>query len=80
MAIEYTLSILKPDAVLRNLSGKINAMIEGAGFEIAAQRMLELDPEEAAAFYQVHSQQPFYQSLVEYMSSGPIVVQVLKAE
>ncbi len=80
MAIEFTLSILKPDAVSRNITGKINSMIESSGFEIVAQKMLFLDSEDAAEFYIVHKERPFYNKLVASMSSGPIVVQVLKKE
>jgi nucleoside-diphosphate kinase len=77
---EYTLSILKPDAVARNLTGKVNLMIEGAGLEIAAQKMLHLTENQAKAFYAIHSARPFFASLVSSMTSGPVVVQVLKGE
>lgn len=80
MAIEYTFSIIKPDAVEKNITGKINQMIEDADLEIAAQKMLILSPEMAAAFYSVHSDKPFFNDLVEFMCSGPVVVQVLKGE
>jgi nucleoside-diphosphate kinase len=80
MSVEYTLSILKPDAVERNITGKVNAMIENSGLEIAAQKMLHLTQEQAEGFYAVHSQRPFFSSLVKSMTSGPVVVQVLKGE
>ncbi|NDB83173.1 MAG: nucleoside-diphosphate kinase [Alphaproteobacteria bacterium] len=80
MTIEFTLSIIKPDAVARNITGKINAMIEEAGLEIVAQKMILLEEDEAADFYEVHSERPFYDSLVSFMSSGAIIVQVLMGE
>ncbi|MFM7620525.1 MAG: nucleoside-diphosphate kinase [Alphaproteobacteria bacterium] len=80
MAIEYTLSIIKPDAVERNLTGKINAKFESAGLKIVAQKMLQLSEKNAQEFYAVHNQRPFFKDLVKFMISGPVVVQVLKGE
>ena len=78
--IERTFSILKPDAVSRNLTGKINAMLEEDGFKIIAQKMIHMSKEKAEGFYIVHKDRPFYGELVDYMSSGPVVVQVLEKE
>ena len=80
MAIERTLSILKPDATERNLTGAINARFESAGLRIIAQRRLRLSRAEAEAFYQEHAARPFFASLVAFMTSGPVVVQVLEGE
>ena len=80
MAIERTLSILKPDATRRDLTGQINDRFERAGLHIVAQRRLRLNRAQAEAFYAVHRERPFYQSLCEYMTSGAIVVQVLEGE
>ena len=80
MAIERTFSIIKPDATARNLTGAINAMIEGAGLRIIAQRRTRITREQAEAFYAVHRQRPFFRELVEFMTSGPVVVQVLEGE
>jgi nucleoside-diphosphate kinase len=80
MASQRTLSILKPDATERNLTGAINAMFEGAGFRIVAQKRLHLSRKQAEQFYIVHKDRPFYGELVEYMISGPVVVQVLERE
>ena len=80
MAIERTLSIIKPDATGRNLTGQINARLEAAGLRIVAQRRLRLSRAQAEAFYAVHKERPFYRSLCEFMSSGPVVVQVLEGE
>lgn len=77
-AIQRTLSILKPDAVERNLTGAINACFENRGLEIIAQKQLHLTLEQAAAFYAVHKDRPFFQDLCKIMSRGPIVVQVLQ--
>ena len=77
---ERTFSILKPDATKRNLTGKINAVIEDAGLRIVAQRRIRMTQEEAEDFYDVHSERPFYGELVEFMTSGPVVVQVLEGE
>ena len=80
MAIERTLSILKPDATRRNLTGKINAKFEENGLMIAATKRLHLTRAQAEAFYAVHSARPFFNDLVEFMISGPVVVQVLEGE
>ncbi|MGY8994003.1 MAG: nucleoside-diphosphate kinase [Rhodospirillales bacterium] len=80
MAVERTLSILKPDATKRNVTGQINAMIESAGLSIIAQRRLRLTEEQAKAFYAVHAERAFYGELCEYMISGPVVAQVLQGE
>jgi nucleoside-diphosphate kinase len=80
MAIERTFSIIKPDATARNLTGAINAVIERAGLRIVAQRRLRITREQAETFYAVHRQRPFFRELVEFMSSGPVVVQVLEGE
>jgi nucleoside-diphosphate kinase len=80
MAIERTLSILKPDATRRNLTGKINAKFEEAGLRIVAQKRLHLSEAQAGAFYAVHKERPFYKDLVAFMTSGPVVVQVLEGE
>jgi nucleoside-diphosphate kinase len=80
MAIERTFSILKPDATERNLTGAINAMIEKAGLRIVAQRRIRMSRADAEKFYEVHKARPFYGELVEFMTSGPVVVQVLEGE
>ncbi len=80
MAIERTLSILKPDATRRNLTGKINALFEEAGLAIVAQKRIRLSDAQAGAFYAVHKERPFYGSLVSSMTSAPVVVQVLEGE
>lgn len=80
MAIERTLSIIKPDATRRNLTGKINARFEEAGLRIVAQKRLRLTPTQAAAFYAVHAERSFFPDLCAFMTSGPIVVQVLEGE
>ena len=80
MASERTLSIIKPDATRRNLTGQINARFEAAGLRIVAQRRLRLTRAQAEAFYAVHEERPFYRSLCDFMTSGPVVVQVLEGE
>jgi nucleoside-diphosphate kinase len=80
MAIERTFSIIKPDATKRNLTGAINAVIEKAGLRIVAQRRVLMTKGQAETFYAVHKARPFYGELVEMMSSGPVVVQVLEGE
>ena len=80
MAKERTFSIIKPDAVERNKIGEITAMLETAGLRIVASKRIKLDQEKAAAFYGVHADKPFFQSLCDFMCSGPIVVQVLEGE
>jgi len=80
MAIERTLSIIKPDAVRKNLIGKILARFEAAGLRIVAARMMQLSRADAEAFYAVHRDRPFFRDLVEFMTSGPIMVQALEGE
>ena len=80
MAIERTLSILKPDATRRNLTGKINARFEERGLRIVAQKRLRLSTATAEQFYAVHTERPFFRDLVTFMISGPVVVQVLEGE
>lgn len=80
MAIERTLSIIKPDATRRNLTGAINERFERAGLRIVAQKRLALSQDMAERFYAVHKERPFYRSLVAFMTSGPVVVQVLEGE
>jgi nucleoside-diphosphate kinase len=77
---ERTFSIIKPDATARNLTGKINAVIEGAGLRIVAQRRIRMTEAQAKKFYEVHAARPFYGELVEQMTSAPVVVQVLEAD
>jgi nucleoside-diphosphate kinase len=78
MSIERTFSIIKPDATARNLTGAINAMIEQAGLRIVAQKRIKMTRDQAETFYAVHRQRPFFGELVEFMTSGPVVVQVLE--
>ena len=80
MALERTFSILKPDATERNLTGAINAMIEKAGLRIVGQKRVRITKEQAQRFYGVHKERPFFGELVELMTSGPVVVQVLEGE
>ena len=80
MAIERTLSIIKPDATRRHLTGKINARFEERGLRIVAQRRLRLTREKAEQFYAIHRERPFFRDLVAFMTSGPVVVQVLEGE
>lgn len=80
MAIERTLSIVKPNAVNKNIIGKIYSRFEKAGLKIVASRMMHLDAETAGGFYAEHKERPFFGELVEFMTSGPIVVQVLEGE
>jgi nucleoside-diphosphate kinase len=80
MAIERTFSIVKPDGVEKNLIGKVYSRFEKAGLKIIAARMLHLTREQAEGFYAVHKERPFYDDLVVYMTSGPVVVQVLEGE
>ena len=80
MAIERTFSIIKPDATARNLTGAVNALIEKAGLRIVAQKRIRMTREQAETFYAVHKARPFFGELVEFMTSGPVVVQVLEGE
>jgi nucleoside-diphosphate kinase len=80
MPVERTFSIIKPDATERNLTGAINAMIEQAGLRIVAQKRVRITREQAETFYAVHRQRPFFGELVDFMVSGPVVVQVLEGE
>lgn len=80
MSIEYTFSIIKPDATERNLAGKINLYLETAGLKIVAQKMVYLSEDQAKKFYAEHSERPFFGSLISYMTSAPVVLQVLKGE
>ncbi|MEX2470359.1 MAG: nucleoside-diphosphate kinase [Pseudohongiellaceae bacterium] len=80
MAIERTLSIIKPDAVAKNVIGEIISRFEKAGLKVVAAKMLRLDDESAGGFYAEHKDRPFYADLIEFMTSGPVVVQVLEGE
>jgi len=77
---ERTFSIIKPDATERNLTGKVNAVIEDAGLRIVAQRRIRMTREQAEKFYEVHKERPFFGELVDFMTSGPVVVQVLEGD
>ena len=80
MAVERTISIIKPDAVAKNVIGKIYSRFEKAGLQIVAAKMMHLSKELAGEFYSVHKERPFYNDLVEFMTSGPVMVQVLEGE
>ena len=80
MALQRTFSILKPDATARNLTGAVNAVIEKAGLRIVAQKRIHMTTHQAQTFYAVHKERPFFGELVEFMTSGPVVVQVLEGE
>ena len=80
MALERTFSIIKPDATRRNLTGKINAKFEDAGLRIVAQKRIHMTKKQAGVFYSVHAERPFYDELCEFMSSEPVLVQVLEGE
>lgn len=80
MTTQRTFSIIKPDATARNLTGKINAVIEGAGLRIIAQKRIHMSKAQAEGFYGVHSERPFFNDLVSFMISGPVVVQVLEGD
>ena len=80
MGLERTFSIIKPDATRRNLTGKINAKFEEAGLRVVAQKRIHMTKEQAGKFYEVHSERPFYEELCDFMSSAPVIVQVLEGE
>jgi nucleoside-diphosphate kinase len=80
MAVTRTFSIIKPDATRRNLTGAVTKMLEDAGLRIVASRRIRMTEEQAKRFYEVHRERPFYQDLVQFMTSGPVVVQVLEGE
>jgi nucleoside-diphosphate kinase len=80
VTVQRTFSIIKPDATARNITGKVNAMIEDAGLRIIAQRRIHMTTEQAQGFYAVHKERPFYSDLVAFMTSGPVVVQALEGE
>ena len=80
MGLERTFSIIKPDATRRNLTGKINAKFEEAGLRVIAQKRIHMTKEQAGKFYEVHSERPFYDELCDFMSSVPVIVQVLEGE
>ena len=80
MVLERTFSIIKPDATRRNLTGKINAKFEEVGLRIVAQKRIQMTKEQAGIFYSIHSERPFYDELCEFMSSAPVVVQVLEGK
>ncbi|MEO1292322.1 MAG: nucleoside-diphosphate kinase [Pseudomonadota bacterium] len=80
MAIQRTFSIIKPDAVERNLTGKINAMFEEAGLKIVGQKRIHMTKDQAGKFYEVHKERPFYDELTSFLSRSPVIVQVLEGE
>ena len=80
MSIEQTLSIIKPDATSRNITGQVNTIIEKSGLKIIGQKRIKLTKETAGKFYEVHKERPFFQDLVSFMISGPVIVQVLQGE
>ena len=80
MVMQRTLSIIKPDATKRNITGKINSYFEAAGLRIIAQKRIRLSENQAQQFYAVHKERPFYSSLVSFMTSGPVIVQILEGE
>ena len=80
MSIEQTLSIIKPDATSRNITGQVNSIIENSGLKIIGQKRIKLSKETACKFYEVHKERPFFQDLVSFMVSGPVIVQVLQGE
>ena len=80
MSIEQTLSIIKPDATSRNITGQVNSIIEKSGLKIIGQKRIKLTKETAGKFYEVHKERPFFQDLVSFMISGPVIVQVLQGE
>lgn len=80
MALERTFSIIKPDATRRNLTGKVTAMLEDAGLRVVASKRIHMTKEQAEGFYGVHRERPFFNDLVSFMTSGPVVVQVLEGE
>ena len=80
MALERTFSIIKPDATRRNITGKVLATLEGAGLHVVAQKRIRMSKQQAEAFYGVHKERPFFAGLVAFMTSGPVVVQVLEGE
>src|SRR5215213_5160396 len=80
MPLERTFSIIKPDATERNITGAVNAVIEGAGLRIVAQKRIRMNRREAETFYAIHRERPFFGELVEFMTSGPVVVQVLEGD
>ncbi|MBK7541248.1 MAG: nucleoside-diphosphate kinase [Candidatus Competibacteraceae bacterium] len=80
MTLEHTLSIIKPDAVVQNIIGKIYSRFEDRGLQIVAAKMVHLTRQQAEVFYAIHSERPFYKDLIDYMTSGPVMVQVLEGE
>jgi nucleoside-diphosphate kinase len=80
MAVQRTFSIIKPDATRRNLTGKVNSMLEAGGLRIVAQKRIHMTKAQAESFYGVHKERPFFKSLCDFMTSGPVVVQVLEGE